>query len=270
MIRYLFFILFGLPFFVFSQNSLKVEIEYLKLLSVQNNSELIADNYRNAELVADSIIFAKSDNKQIAEFFLQLAKSYSLNKNYENQAFSILRQQFLFKNKNYDLPAKDLFLDACFKLNIEKEYALNILELKNKQTQDFNNNFLLFIEAAIKLNKKNLNKNILKYISFYKTISNNYPFWLHQWEFFTTISVKQKNMLSFINFDKQNTDKSLINFIPEKQQKYVILKAEKYFRKNKAIKQAKFYLQKYKSYDLSFFEKIKALNRKILILTPVI
>ncbi|RLD48744.1 MAG: hypothetical protein DRI94_12050, partial [Bacteroidetes bacterium] len=159
---------------------------------------------------------------------------------------------------------------ACFKLNIEKEYALNILELKNKQTQDFNNNFLLFIEAAIKLNKKNLNKNILKYISFYKTISNNYPFWLHQWEFFTTINVKQKNMLSFINFDKQNTDKSLINFIPEKQQKYVILKAEKYFRKNKAIKQAKFYLQKYKSYDLSFFEKIKTLNRKILILTPVI
>ena len=116
----------------FSQNSLLVEIEYLKLIKAQNNIELAFDNYRNAELVADSVIFKQSNNKKVSDFFIELAKSYALNKDYENQALSVLRQQFLFADKSKNIIAKDLFLDACFKLNITKESALEIYKLQEK------------------------------------------------------------------------------------------------------------------------------------------
>ena len=272
MIKYIFSLLcIILSGFAFTQNSLNVETEYLKLILVQKNSELAADNYRNAELVADSVIYKQSKNKnQVSNFFIELAKSYNLNNDYNMVALSILRQQFLFANKNQDILAKDLFFDACYKLNIKKEKIQEIYNLKEKINSDFKNNMLLFLQASIMLNKKELNKINLRYSNFYKTLTTQYPYWLHQWEFFTKIRVKNKKIISLIAFDKINTEKKLIDYLSDKQQKYVLLKAEKYYRKNKALNQAKYYLQQYKSKDLSFIEKIIAFNRKVLILTPII
>ncbi len=268
MMRYI-FILLSLFFstFLFSQNSLKVETEYLKLIFIQQNKYLAADNYRNAELIADSIIYNNKINKtRASEFFIELAKSYNLNNDYGNSAISILRQQFLFADKTYDLLAKQMFFDACYKLNIKKNKIIEIYNLRKKTTNNFSNNMLVFLQATIKLNQKKLNKKIIKYSNFYKTISNDYPFWLHQWEFFNTIKIKNKKILPLIAFEKTHAQKKLIDYLSEKQQKYVLFKAEKYYRKNKAINQAKYYLQEYKNKNLSFFEKVKAFNQKILIL----
>lgn len=264
--KYFLFAFILTPFFLYSQNnSLNVEIEYLKLINSQQNFEIIADNYRNAELIADSIIYKKSKSENASEFFVLLAQSYSLNNDYKNQAISILRQQLLFPNKKYDIISKDILYDACYKMNIAKENIDEVYYLNKKITESFENNFLIFLKAAIKLNEKELNQELIKYINFYKTINTNYPFWLKQWECFNKIKIKNKKILTLVNFDVKDTNKKLFEFLPDNKQKYILLKAEKYFRKNDAKKQAEFYLKLYTEHELTFIEKIRVLTQKILI-----
>ena len=71
------FVFIGLNTYLLGQKNVLVEFKYLELINSQSNIKLCADNYRNSELISDSIIFNKYYSKINSYFYLELARSYS-------------------------------------------------------------------------------------------------------------------------------------------------------------------------------------------------
>ena len=260
-------ILFFVFFNSFSQQSLFAEYDYLRILNTQNNKELTKGNFYNAELVAEKLVVLKSENSFASHYFLELAKNYFLVENFEMAAFTILRQQYLFPNEEINISAEKVLQESCYRLNKSKEEISKIFDPTSVRisTLEFDKRLKFLLKSTILLNQKELNTIGLKYLGYYKISSKNLTYWQKQWEFFTLINVKNSKRLDLIKFDTK-TNKKLYETLSDADKKYVLLKAEKHYRKDKARNQAKYYNQEYKSLNLSFTEKYAFRFRQIFMI----
>ncbi len=240
----------------FSQRNLRTEYDYLVILNNQNNKELTKGNFYNAEIIADNIAFMKSRNDYAAPFLIELAKNYFSVEEFEMAAFTVLRQQYLCPNIKINNVAEKILTESCYRLNKSKEEISKIFDPTSVRisTQSFDKRLKFLLKSTIILNQKELNTIGLKYLGYYKISSKNLTYWQKQWEFFTLINVKNSKRLDLIKFDTK-TNKKLYETLDDADKKYVLLKAEKYCRKNKAKKQAKYYKQEYKNLNLNLTEK---------------
>ncbi len=253
--------------YTYSQNSAFIEWKYLELTNTQNDAYLSADNYRNAELVADSIIFNQDESYPNDHFFIELSRSYAINKEHALQAFSILRQQCLFPNDSLNNIAVNDFIDACLKINIEKDRAVKIFKNTNKADnfKSFSDKLNLLIESSIQLYNKQTDIIILRYLEYYKSLNRNPSFVISQWAFLSKIKLgeKKKNKAFDINREKQFSRMWQVEDL--KLQKRIIMRAEHYYAKNNAKGEARYYLSKYNKLDLNIFNKFQMTWRKLFL-----
>lgn len=235
-------------FFDFAQN-IKTETEYLYLINTQKNIEIIKDNLRNAEIVADKIIlYPDSFNAEGSRFFRQLAISYLLAEQNEKALYSVARQICFFPDNNSAF-SQSILKQSCEKISInddKKIYERLLTPLSNK--------YLVLFKAMISSKIRNIDNLLLRDIGFYKKKTNTLPDWLEQYEFYTKIGILPKYKFNMISF----TDKSE-NFIffhenlSIKQKRILMVKSTDYFIGIKNKEKTKKCLSEYKNIKKGFF-----------------
>ncbi len=237
--KYIFIIIF---IFWFLDNSLAqksnvfYEYKYLELTNIQGDIDVIKDNYRNAELVSDSIIINRNDNYINAHFYYELANAYKLGNNYEMCAFSLLRQLILFPNDSLKNGGIQSFVDACYNINIDNQTAVKIYKTgalgptsKNKTAR-----LELLIEQAIELYNNDIDKILSKYIYQYKKTSKTTSLKIKQWEFLRAINLDLASRKEIINNYYNSDIKNVFNNNP-KLKKKLESKVKKYNKKHNLL-----------------------------------
>jgi hypothetical protein len=215
----------------FSQNLLS-EYRYLALVKTQPK-QLIKDNLRNAEIIADSLMFSGTkDNQTASLFFMELGNNYSIVNKHELAIFSYLRQRFCFPND-------------IIRLNVEKQIRLNAMHL-NIDNQIIDNLILksapynLSENAATNLNSliywiskietKNLTPLLLHQIDLMKANGIAQIDYLLKWEDISRIAIPLKYKPDYLYNDFNNLD--------SKQKQFYYKAQLRYFLKHKAWKSA--------------------------------
>lgn len=254
-----------LPNTSFSQSNAFIEWKYLQLTNVQNDAPLAADNYRNAELIADSLVFNQDENYPNAHFFVELSKSYAINNENGLQAFSILRQHCLYPNDSLKSLSINIFVEACLRMQIDKDKAVKIFKDANKASnyKSFSDKLNLLIESSIQLYDKNTDAILLRYLDYYQSIGRKPSYQVSQWAFLTKIKLgeSKKSRVMDINKDKQYSN--IWKVENPKLQKRIIMRAEHYYTKEKAKGESKYYLSEYKKLDINIFNRFQLLWRKV-------
>ncbi len=145
-----------------AQFSTKVEYEYLKLLNNGSPKSLHEDNFRNAELVFDSLIL-KPNDRFGAKFLKELAASYSFCEEEELAIYTAIRQLSLFSNDSINYESQKIL-----NLNMLKE-GFSILQIQNL-LKEINNETPMsgydkVVVLTFKLGFDDLNRNLEKLIS---------------------------------------------------------------------------------------------------------
>ena len=180
-------------------------------------------------------------------------------------AFSLLRQHILYPNDSlYDVGMK-LFREACIRLNFTSSDAEKLFKQgdKAKNLVSFSERLSLLINLSIDLYDKDVDRVLLRYIFQYRKLGDEVPFKLNQWEFLSQINLKSKKKQKIIKANvTEATNVWKINDL--KLQKRVLMRAENFYSKTNAPKEAAFYLEKYQELDINIFNKIQVLFRKII------
>ncbi len=251
----------------FAQSPALIEWKYLQLINVQNDAKLIADDYRNAELVSDSIIYNEDESYPNAHFYAELAKSYQLNKKNGLWAFSLLRQHCLFPNDSLQREGIVNFVEACYRLDIPKARAVKIFKEANKAKnfKAFSDKLNLLIESSINLYDSETDVILMRYLSFYNSLGNVPSYRLRQWAYLTKINLhaKKKERVLELNNGLQFT--KLWQVDDSALQKRILMRAEHYYRKQGAKAEARNYLSLYKMQNVTIFNRIQMLWRRLLL-----
>ncbi len=147
-----------------------VEAKYLAMINGSGDRALIADNLRNAEMVADSIIAKHLTDVYASQVLANLARSYYLTGDYHLAFLSVVRY-LLF------VPEGDMFYDqmtglldyVCARMgkNCPADLKNDILSRSTKfNTWEGKMNYLL--QTAIALNDKHLKDWIFEKINLYQ------------------------------------------------------------------------------------------------------
>ncbi len=256
-----------LPSVAKSQSRAFIEWKYLELTNIQNDATLSADNYRNAELVADSLIFNQDENYPNAHFFLELARAYRINNENGLQAFSLLRQHCLYPNDSLNKIAINDFVESCLRMMIPKEKAIYIYKNANKagNFKSFSDKLNLLINSSILLYDKKTDAFLIRYIDYYKSLNRMPSSQVLQWLFLTNIKLSENKKAEVLRLNK---DKKLLNKWQVdnlKLQKRILMRAEHFYAKEGAKGEAKYYLSEYKKLKLNIFNRIQVLWRKMVL-----
>lgn len=212
----------------FSQFSTKVEYEYLKLLNNGSPKSLHQDNFRNAELVFDSLTLKPNDSYG-SLFLKELAESYSYCGEEEHAIYTSIRQLTLFPDDTINTESQKIL-----RLNMLKE-GFSIKQIEGIISEISGNKsftgFEMSIMEAFKLGFDELDSKIKKLINQVNTfkLSPNSNIIL-QVEYLLEIHVgpKHRNQFEFTNSQDLNSWKSKLVLPLFKQ----VIKTEiKYFRK---------------------------------------
>ncbi len=240
--------------------SVKTEYIYLSLINRQQNKQLIKDNLRNAEIIADSLFRKlnltgkRNDDSLAVLFFKELAVSYYLSEKYPEAMFTFLRQRFLYPDAKQDRFAVYYFTQAAAFENISKGMTnfqikqsapekVSSLPLKEREYTLLNN--------AILLNVKEINPLLLHYADMIKELQNDIPEFVDRWTFLVHIGVRQNLMRGYVNYYQGDTD--TLSF---KLSKIFNRKAARYYLKNKAWNRATVYIRRYDELPLKLNNKI--------------
>jgi hypothetical protein len=250
-----------------AQSNAFFEWKYLELTNVQNDANLAADNYRNSELIADSLIFNQDENYPNCHFFIELSRSYAINNENGLQAFSLLRQHCLYPNDSLAAIAIDNFVEACLKMQIEKEKAVKIFKDANRASnyKSFSDKLNLLIESSIQLYDEQTEAILLRYLDFYQSLGRKPSFAVSQWAFLSKIKLGENKKQLAIEANKDKQFSNIWQVEDLKLQKRVIMRAEHFYAKNNAKGEARYYLSEYKNLDLNFFNKFQMAWRKMLL-----
>ncbi len=262
------FIILGLNTYLLGQKNILVEFKYLELINSQSDANLCADNYRNSELISDSIIFNKYSTEINSYFYLELARSYSVNNENAMVAFSILRQQCLAPKTEFDKEALRIFEDASLRLNITHKTAIRIFESCNHighSKASFTQKISALYDNSILLFNKDIDERLLHYFSFYNANSNYVTFLQYQWEYFNRINLgNRKKQQILISSNKASESKDYWKVDDLKMQKRVIMRSEHYYRKSGAKAEARVLIEEYKKLDINLVNKCQAVWRLML------
>jgi len=268
MMRYLFIIVVMISAMqLFSQKNVLVEYKYLQLVNAQEDQELAHNNYRNAEIICDSIIFNSNTSQISAYLFFELAKSYQLNQEYGMMAFSLLRQSCLSPNDSFSVEGQRLFEEAALRLQLTHKQAkllYNNTETKNIGKSDYPAQLSLLYQNSILLFDANVDAKLMNYYSFYNTQKLEIDYMHQQWQFLTMIDLGMKKKKRILSQTSVNSEKEYWQIEDNKLHKRLLMRAEHFYRKSGANAEAKYYLEEYKKLELNIFNKIQRSWRLLL------
>ncbi len=207
------------------------EARYLQIVNAQNRKDLIKDNIRNAELIADSLFFyTTAPGKFDADFLAMLAQSYFLLKDYQGTFFTILRQRTLFPSSKYENFLYTLFLTSSKHLKIDKKTADKIwLETSKEKISKLGDKErkILLLKLALTSPDRKLFGKAFHYLTLFEfqPAENQLPFWIAQWKLLYSLKFSPRKTLQLIDFqnttDNYNFPDDIINSFPANFQKRV-------------------------------------------------
>ncbi|MCD6090272.1 MAG: hypothetical protein J7J72_02115 [Bacteroidales bacterium] len=223
--------LLGFSISGFTQN-LKVEYRYLCLVKTQPK-QLIIDNLRNAEIMADSLMFSKSKPDNLSSlFFMELGNNYAAVHKPELAIYSFLRQRFCFPNDSISIfVEKQIKLNALY-LDIDKQLIDYLIQKSapyniSENTEANLNNLIYYVS---KIETKVLTPILVHQIELMNSKGIPLLNYLLKWEELTQISIPLGDKMSFLNQDFNTLELS------KKQFYYSYL--TRYYLRNKAWKSA--------------------------------
>jgi len=251
----------------YSQSSAFIEWKYLELTNLQNDASLSADNYRNAELVADSLVFNQNESYPNSHFFIELSRSYAINNESGLQAFSLLRQHCLYPNDSLNVLAINLFVEACLKMQIDKEKAIKIYKDANiaNNFKSYSDKLNLLIESAIQLYDTKTDAIVMRYLEYYQSLGRKPSFQTLQWAFLTKIKLGDNKKAKSLALNKGITQPNIWQIDNSKLQKRIVMRAEHYYAKENAKGEAKYFLSEYKKLDINIFNRFQMAWRRIIL-----
>ena len=209
------------------------EYKYLELTNTQGDLEVIKDNYRNAELVSDSIIINLDENYINAHFYYELANAYKLNNEYGMWAFSLLRQLILFPNDSLKRAGAESFVIACSTLKFENIDAIGIYKKSAEgiNTKSFSARLELLMEQSIELWDKDVEKVLKRYVYQFEKLNTSKSIKIKQWEFLNKIDLDLNSRKEIFGnyYGSDNKDPFLNN---SKLKNKVTSKINKYNKKH--------------------------------------
>jgi len=263
--RYFILILIALSFTKtgVSQFSTSTELQYLQLINKQGDKRLIADNLRNAELAADSIITQHSNNLLNAYFFAELGKSYFLVKQYDKALLSFFRQHYLFPNDSADRETKNLFFETAFHCHFTDNEISQFWDV-SKMNVSFNKRLIIFLEQAPQIHSRHLRPYILKIGNFLKSTGEPVPIFYHQWESLVTVNMRERHLKTILPLLVNNSTPVYKQVqIAKRLRLKIYRKTIRHFLHINAYRQAFVLLNDYRTNeDLSFFQKADALIKR--------
>ncbi|HIE44581.1 MAG TPA: hypothetical protein EYP87_00035 [Flavobacteriaceae bacterium] len=235
----------------FSQFSTKTEYEYLKLINFQQNKKLIQSSIPNVDIVANNIILEKQ-SKLNSLFYSELSNSYYISKNYNTSLYYQIIQRVMFFNDS--ISNKTRFYDSGFKANLSKkeiDFFWNSTS-KNKLPKLKNDKILYSLKLTTKLYAKENTSKIYNLGLILRKQNYIIPQWYKDWEYITTIGIKEKHKEKLLNYDSKT---ELFKRLNSDNRIYIYSKAINYYTKKHAFKQAENLKVKYKKEKLSIWKK---------------
>ncbi len=268
MIKYIFLLLLLISANrLYSQKNVLVEYKYIQLVNAQGDEELAQDNYRNAEIICDSIISNFFIYPENAYLFFELAKSYELNDEYGMMAFSLLRQRCLAPNDSFNTEGERMFEEASLRLQMTHIQSKKLYNdnMPKKITDD---NYQIYLanlyQSSIFLFDPKVDGKLMNYYSVYNTQKVEIDSLHRQWHFLTMIDLGMKKKKKILTLISKSANKKEYQTANNKLYKRELMRAEHYYRKSGANAEAKYYLEEYKKQDLNIFNKIQRSWRLLL------
>ncbi len=251
---------------VSAQNT-KTEYKYLLLVNNQN-TELIFDNLKNAEIVADEIIFGgKSTDKFAGMFFLELTESYFLTENYQKSLLSFFRAKYLFPSDTANDAYLKIAKESAMRCGLSSQIIEKIIETDNSEiiNEKFDERILIMLKELINCNLSELYFEIYKYSEAYAILSSKkMPSWLQQWNFYVDIQIPNDKILQLINYSAENLNEAYKS-CDENSQKIILIYSIKYYIENEHCKKALELTTEFGKFNLTDDEKkeVEKLIKKI-------
>ena len=197
----LFFVVIG--FSSIAQYSFLTEYQYLLLIKNQNNTELLIDNFQNAENTVDQLLSQINTTKEQADFFIQLANGYQTTQDYEQMFVTIIKQRCFFPNPELEDNSQLILKQTYSKLNFSPEKRLiinHICSLKAKDKRAQYENFLHILTVSPISSKEIITKYVHK---LNKLDDKKNPYWLNQWQFYTMIGFENTDLSRLIDYRRK-------------------------------------------------------------------
>lgn len=189
-----------LLFLGFSSNSqnLDVEIRYLDLINTQQDKYLIKDNLRNAELVADSLLWKiENYNDSVSLFFIKLAESYRILKNYEMALYTINRQRILFWSDSLEKLSTFYLTDTYHKCNLNNVKQFSYVKGVNISIEE---KIIKLFATSFFINSKEVNIRVENLIIFYEQYFNkDLPYGMIVCRVLNSVGISHKKQIRLVN-----------------------------------------------------------------------
>ena len=239
-----------------AQFSVKVETSYLKTINKSTDKMLHRQNFHNAELVCDSL-FLKAENPLSAEFLVELGQSYAMAHNWNMAIFSIIRQRALFPNDSLESKGLDILNKAALHLNFTDEEIKMITARTTKEKYAGHQaGWHNLITNGFYLITKKLDDALLHSYELYQM---KYPkdknMVLEEIKTIIEINIPSKKRMKMINREAENS-KDWIKNLSKKQKQVFLRKEVKYYKKNKAKRQARISLKEYKAEGMNLWQSM--------------
>ncbi len=247
---------------LFSQFSNKTEYNYLKLINYQQDKKLIKSSVINAEIAANNLLL--QENKSIISlFYNELSNSFYITNKYDKSLYYQILQRILFSNDSITNNSKSRFYDCAFKMNLSKnkiDYFWNNTN-KEKIPNSKNEQLLKAIKLGTKLFSKKLTSQILQLGNLLKKQNYKMPQWYQDWEYLTTIGVKEKHKRIYMNYD--NNTSTLFTRLKKTEKIKLYNKSINYYIKKHAFNKSKNLISELKKEKRSFLNKSGLIIKKI-------
>jgi len=246
----------------FSQFSLKTEYDYLTLINFQQDKKLIKSSTINAEIVANNLLLKKNSSIN-SLFYNVLSKSHYIANNYDKSMYYQILQRVLFYNDSIANTSKNRFYNSGYKSNLTKleiDYFWDNT-IKTKLPNSKNEQLLKSIKLGTKLFSKKLTSQILQLGNLLKKQNYKMPQWYQDWEYLTTIDIKEKHKHSYMDYD--NNISTLFTRLQKKEKIKLYNKSINHYIKKHAFKKSKSLIMELKKEKLSFSNKGGLIIKKI-------
>ena len=193
-----FLICFLISFSLWAQFSTQTELKYLQIINADKNKELIKNNLWNAELKADSILYSKQQKLINRLFFIELAKSYFILKQYDLALLNLYKQRILFPSDSLSVENKQLFFELIYRNNFGDSISQEIWKATEEKSlsNNYNERLNFLLKQAIDIHSKKLIPYIFNLAHLYERFSVKKPLWLNNWEFLSLIKIQKDYLIS--------------------------------------------------------------------------
>ena len=247
-------IVYLIAFFNVRAQDFKTENKYLQIINKQE-TDLIVDNIRNAEFIADKYVFSSNNICENGDlFFLNLAKSYFILHKNDYVIFSVLRQRVFFPVDTLDNFCEDIYFDAAKivgNIELAKKVYQNTMAGKIPEQKAAKISYLL--RQMFLLNISTLDEHLFRYSNALKLITKSkLPIFIRQWRFYTMINLDPEIKKDCVDFSGKLYKVDYYSHISSDTVKIEVLKrAYCYYKKRDDYERANYYKKIYNGFHAS-------------------